>query len=272
MKRPCGVVAILTDFGYEDYYVAAVKGVMLDLCKDVKIVDISHSIESFNIYQAAFMLYAVYRYFPEGTVFLVVVDPGVGSSRKPILIVSRRYFFIGPDNGVLMPAAIFDGIEKVYLIENDIYFRKPVSKSFHGRDIFAPIAARIICGLDPFHVGREIDFKELNSIDIKPFMEKENNCLLLKVIYIDRFGNVMLSQNFKNVASELNIDIGDEIYLYIDNKKLKALVLEVFSHAAPRTLVLYENSLQLAELAVNMGSASKLLGISNGDIIKICKE
>lgn len=273
MKKPCGVIALLTDFGYDDYYVAAMKGVILDTCRDIKIIDVTHSIESFNLYQAAFTLYAAYRYFPEGTVFLVVVDPGVGSNRKAIIIVSKRYYFIGPDNGVLIPAAKHDGVEKVYLIENDAYFRKPVSKSFHGRDIFAPVAARIVCGLEPFYVGRELDTGELKSIDIESFMVKKGNCVILKAIHIDKFGNVMLSHNFRNVIETLNVNIGDEVYVYTTNGVVqKSKILEVFSQGAPKDLILYENSLELAELAVNLGSAQKLLNVVNGDMIEICRE
>ncbi|MEM0006122.1 MAG: SAM-dependent chlorinase/fluorinase [Ignisphaera sp.] len=272
MKKPCGIVAILTDFGCNDYYVAAMKGVILDVCRDVEIVDITHSIENFNLYQAAFTLYASHRYFPEGTVFLAVVDPGVGSSRMAILIVSKRYYFIGPDNGILTPAAKYDGIEKVYMIENDVYFRKPVSKSFHGRDIFAPVAARIACGLEPFRVGRELDVNKLHNINIELFMEKSDDCVVLKVIYIDRFGNVMLSHNFRNVIETLNVDVGDDVYVYAGGDRiLKAKILEVFSHGAPNDLILYENSLQLAELAVNLGSAKSLLSVNNDDSIRICK-
>ncbi len=272
MRKPCGIIAMLTDFGYDDYYVAAMKGVILDTCRDVRIVDITHSIESFNLHQAAFTLHAVYRYFPEGTIFLVVVDPSVGSDRKAIVIVSKRYYFIGPDNGVLTPAAKHDGVEKIYLIENDIYFRKPVSKSFHGRDIFAPVAARIVCGLEPSYVGREANFSELSNIDIELFMEKRENCVVLKVIYVDKFGNVMLSHNFKNVVEALNVNIGDEVYIYTNSAAIKSKILEVFSHGAPKDLVLYENSLQLAELAVNLGSAQRLLNIDSGNMIEICSE
>lgn len=272
MEKPCGVVAVLTDFGYEDYYVAAMKGVILDTCRDVRIVDVTHSVRSFNLHQAAFTLYAAYRYFPAGTIFLVVVDPGVGSGRKALLVVSRRYYFIGPDNGILMPAAKHDGIEKVHLIENDIYFRKPVSRSFHGRDVFAPIAARIACGLDPSHVGKEISMDGLIDIDIGFFMERKNGCVKLKVVHIDKFGNIMLSQNFTDVIIALNAGVGDEVYVHASGATVKSKILEVFSKGMPGELVLYENSLQLAELAVNMGSAEKLLSVSDGDMIEICSE
>lgn len=272
MEKPCGIIAILTDYGYEDYYVAAMKGVILDVCGYARIVDMTHSIKSFDTHQAAFTLYAAYRYFPVGTVFIAVVDPGVGSGRKAVLIASKRYYFVGPDNGILIPAAKSDGIEKVYLIENDVYFRKPVSKSFHGRDVFAPIAARIVCGLNPSHVGREMRVDELNSVDIGFFMERRNGCVVLKVIHIDRFGNVMLSRNFTDVIAALNVDLGDVVYVYTDSVSVRSRVLEVFSIGAAGELILYENSLQLAELAVNLGSAEKLLNVGIGGSVEICSE
>jgi len=126
--KPCGIIAILTDFGLEDPYVAAMKAVALDICPSTKIVDISHNIKSFDIETAALTLYMVYRYFPRGTIFVVVVDPGVGSSRRAITILSSNYIFVGPDNGVLFPSAKDDGIIAVKLVENDRYFRKPVSR------------------------------------------------------------------------------------------------------------------------------------------------
>ncbi|RLG79836.1 MAG: hypothetical protein DRO40_12130, partial [Thermoprotei archaeon] len=146
MKKPIGVIAFLTDIGYKDHYAASIIGVALNTCLDIKIVSITHGIPSFDIYEAAFILLASYRYFPKGTIFVVVVVPSADSSKNAILIVTKNYFFIGPDNGVLIAAGENDGIEQVLLLNKSEYFRNNVSATFPGRDIYTPVAAQLACG------------------------------------------------------------------------------------------------------------------------------
>lgn len=270
--RPCKLAAILTDFGLEDLYVAAMKAVAFDICPDIKIADITHAIPSFDIELAAFILYTVFRYFPRGTIFVVVVDPGVGSSRKAIAIATTNYIFIGPDNGVLLPAAKNDGIVDIRIIENEQLFRKPVSKSFHGRDIFMPVAAHIVCGTRLESVGRSIGAESLSELDIGVgYIKKtQNNCVQLKAIYIDKFGNVILSSTFNQLKQTLNIDIGTIVRVYVNKREFLARVEEVFSITPKGTLVLYENSFGFAELSVNQGSAKRLLDVERKNNIVIC--
>lgn len=268
---PCGIVAILTDFGLHDPYVAAMKAVAIDICPSIRIIDITHLIDSFDVETAAFTLYIAYKYFPRGTVFVAVVDPGVGSKRNALALVTRNYIFIGPDNGLLVPAAEDDGIVKAYLIENEKYFRKPVSKSFHGRDIFMPVAAHISCGVDLQDLGRPIDIDKLVRVDIGiGYLEKENNCIKLKVVHIDKFGNVILSIPFTELKQILGIDIGSKVKVCVNHRESLARVEEVFSTAPKGALILYENSFGLAELAVNQGSAKDLLDVEKKHHILIC--
>jgi len=272
MKKPCKVIALLTDFGYEDPYVAVMKGVALDICPDVKIVDISHSIKSFDIEEAAFKLLISYKYFPQGTIFVVVVDPGVGSERLPLLIVTRNYYFVGPDNGVLMAAAEDDGIKTVIKLENELYFRKPVSASFHGRDIFTPVAAWLACGVKPEAFGSHHPIESVKKAPISFSMTVPTpGCIELRVLHIDKFGNVMLSQHFSAVAKTIGVSIGEEVTVFSSRGAFRAVVEKVFSVAEEGKLVLYENSFGLAELAINKGSAKDLLGVKSGDIVKVCK-
>ncbi len=273
LKTPCGVIALITDFGYIDPYVGAMKGVALDICPKIKIVDITHEIPSFDIDYAALALFMVYKYYPVGTIFVVVVDPGVGSARRPILIVTRNYYFIGPDNGVLTLAAKNDGIEAVIKLENEIYFRKPVSRSFHGRDIFMPVAAWLACGTPPESFGSLQPIDSIKELEAMLYIKKINSkCIELKAIHIDKFGNIMLSNMFNDVAKALGLDIGDRLYVYTNNARFEAVVREVFSLAREGELVLYENSFQLAELAINKGSAKDILKVNKRDTVKICKE
>ncbi|RLE51072.1 MAG: hypothetical protein DRJ21_00870, partial [Candidatus Methanomethylicota archaeon] len=135
------IIAILTDFGLRDPYVAIMKGVILSIAPHVKIIDITHEVEKFNVKQGAFILASVVRYFPRNTIYLCVVDPGVGTKRRPIIVETNRSTFVGPDNGILMLAAHSEGILRVIEIRNPKYMLKGRSSTFHGRDIFAPAAA-----------------------------------------------------------------------------------------------------------------------------------
>lgn len=271
--RPCGIIAILTDFGLEDPYVAAMKAVALDICPQARLVDVVHTVNSFDIETAAFILYTVYKYFPRGTIFVSVVDPGVGSSRKAIAILTKNYMFIGPDNGLLIPAAKNEDIISVHLIENEKYFRKPVSKSFHGRDIFIPVAAHIVCGANIEDIGREIDIQPLVSLDIGiNYFEKIDECIKLKVLHIDKFGNIMLSTSLNKIKQILDLEEREAtIVLKNRDKKYEIRIAEVFSILPKGTLTLYENSFGFAEIAVNQESAQRILKINRGDIVQICR-
>lgn len=182
------VITLLTDFGLKDNFVGVMKGVILSINPKVHIVDITHSITSHNVREGAFMLYRSYRYFPKGTIFLVVVDPGVGSERKPIALETKRYCFVGPDNGVLSMAAKEDGVEKIVTLENKRYFLKYISSTFHGRDIFSPVAAYIAKGVNISSLGARL--KTIKEITLpSPIIEKER--LKVELIYHDKFGNLV---------------------------------------------------------------------------------
>jgi S-adenosylmethionine hydrolase len=153
-KTFSGVVSFLTDYGLDDPYVGEVKAKMLSVCREIRVVDITHSVEPQNVLHGAFLLYLSYRFFPEGTVHLAVVDPGVGTERRGVVIATRRYWFVGPDNGLLYPAANGDGIVGCYEIELEGY-RRYGGETFHGRDVFGPVAAELTCGMRPRM--REVD-------------------------------------------------------------------------------------------------------------------
>jgi hypothetical protein len=273
VRPPCKIIALLTDFGYEDPYVASMKGVALSICPDVKLIDITHSIPSFDIETGAFTLLASYKYFPQGTIFVAVVDPGVGGPRRPLLIVTRNYYFIGPDNGLLTAAAEDDGIEAVIKIENELYFRKPVSASFHGRDIFMPTAAWLACGVAPDTFGSRQPIESIVRSSISMYISTISaDCVEVRVLHIDKFGNVILSQRYDSLENALGIKLGDKVYVRYKGAEYEALVAKVFSVASEKQLVLYKNSFDFAELAVNRGSAKDLMGVRKGDSIIICRK
>jgi S-adenosylmethionine hydrolase len=190
------VITLLTDFGHSDHYVAAMKGVMLEICPGVQLIDISHQITPYAIVEAAFTLAQAWQCFPKGTVHLVVVDPGVGSERRPIVAEGGGHRFVAPDNGVL--TMLFDAAPKheVREITATRYFRKPVSRTFHGRDIFAPVAAHLAAGLTPPSFGKRIaDYVNLNfSRPVQTGPGRWTGTILK----VDRFGNIIT--NFESAA------------------------------------------------------------------------
>jgi S-adenosylmethionine hydrolase len=185
------VIGLLTDFGFNDNFVGVMKGVIYRINPQARIVDLCHEIEPQNIYDAAFLLKSSYPYFPEGTVFLIVVDPGVGSERKCVIVETERYIFVAPDNGVLSFLTERD-IKRIIHISNEEYFLKPVSGTFHGRDIFAPVAAHISRGEKIEGLGTAI--KEIKRLKF-PSPQVKKNLLMGEVIYVDRFGNLITNIN-----------------------------------------------------------------------------
>ena len=258
------IVTLLTDFGYNDHYVAAMKGVILSICPDAQIIDVSHGVPSFDIISASYVLKAAYKYFPEKTVHVVVVDPGVGTSRKAIAIETKRYFFVGPDNGVLIPAAMDDGISRVVEISGK-YMQRQVSCTFHGRDIFAPAAAYIACGVRLEEIG-----KVLHSYVVPEFVEPEfiDEKVRAKIIYIDKFGNA--ATNVSNeLVKRIGLKYGDKVKVEIKGRTVVLPFLPSFGYVGGGEGLLLINSEGYLELAVNLGSAAEKYGLNTGDEVLI---
>jgi len=186
MRRP--ILTLTTDFGASDHYAGAMKGVILSICPQAQIVDICHDVTPFQIAEGAYVIAQAYDCFPMKTVHVVVVDPGVGTARRPILVEAAGQYFVGPDNGVLS-MVYARGKHKVRLIANDRYFRQPVSATFHGRDIFAPVAAHVAAGIPPSRMGKPIE-DYLRPEFAKPVRSGERTWSG-SILKIDRFGNVV---------------------------------------------------------------------------------
>lgn len=183
-------IVLLTDFGYEDPFVGIMKGVISAIAPKASIIDLTHGIRPQDIFQGAFVLCRSMDYFPRGTVFCAVVDPGVGTARRPLGMKTRDFYFVGPDNGLLWPAAAANGIESCVCLENSDYFLPHVSHTFHGRDIFAPIAARLSLGIRLENMGSEVEAPV--SLEF-PKPEPQGDALVLTVMDQDRFGNLTLN-------------------------------------------------------------------------------
>jgi S-adenosylmethionine hydrolase len=229
------------------------KGVILGIAPEARLVDISHDVRSYDVVEGTFFVENTYRYFPEGTVHIVVVDPGVGSARRPIVSVSDHQIFVGPDNGVLSPVLQ----NEVYHITNQNLFLSRVSKTFHGRDIFAPVAANIAHGMPVNLVGpRIVDFMRVSL----PLPRPQGNKLLGRVLRIDKFGNIIT--NFRRR------DLGPNFTIRVEGLPITRLCSN-FSEAEPGEFFAVEGSTGYIELALNQGSAADRLSVERGAEIEV---
>ena len=253
------IIALLTDFGTRDYFVGAMKGVILSINSKIKIVDITHEIPAQEISAASFVLRACYKNFPPQAVFVAVVDPGVGSDRRAILVEADEYFFIAPDNGLL--GFVFNSREnfKVYELTDERFFNQPVSRTFHGRDIFAPCAAHLASGVKPNEFGAQI-FDFVTVEEIAP-QKTDSGEIVARIIHADHFGNLIT--NLKQA------DLPEKFVLEIGGRRIGNL--QKYFSAANRKgeLLLIFGSAGFLEIAAFGASAQKILNAEVGRDIKV---
>ncbi|MEM0344344.1 MAG: S-adenosyl-l-methionine hydroxide adenosyltransferase family protein [Thermofilaceae archaeon] len=265
LKNP--VITLLTDFGARDHYVGSMKGVILSIAPHAVIIDITHCVPKFDVRAGAFLLKAAYKYFPPGTIHVAVVDPGVGTQRRSIAIKTNSYIFIGPDNGLLAPAALEDGVQEVRLIENPRLTRGKVSRTFHGRDIFAPVAAYLACGLPFEEVGPLIE----DGLNVPSFAHPEVRAgyLACEVMYIDDFGNVVLNATANDVE-RAGLTYGTMCRIELKGSlEIVAPFLPTYGYVAEGETLLLINSEDHLELAVNKGNAATRYGLATGDRVAV---
>lgn len=260
------LITLLTDFGTTDYFAAAVKGVILGVNPRVRIVDITHDIPPHDIEAAAFTLLAAYVSFPAGTIHLAVVDPGVGSSRRPILIHTRDQFFVGPDNGIF--SYVCEDTETtpaVFHLTNTKYFRQPVSATFNGRDIFAPVAAALSNGVNPDQLGLPVnDFVRL--LPLKPPTSPDGK-ITARIIHIDRFGNCVTNITHDDLTAEM---IGAGAKLRLKGKLVKSFRGYFAEETGSRDKVFgIWGSAGFLEIVTPNSSAAKLLKVKRGDSVVV---
>lgn len=274
-----GLIALLTDFGDTDIYVGVMKGVMKTIHPRAEFVDITHNIQPQNVRQAAFALLNAYRYFPEGTIFLVVVDPGVGSTRRPIAVHGGSHTFIAPDNGVLSFA--LSELKDVRGVElsNAVYQLFPPSNTFHGRDIFAPAAAHIAGGVPMERLGPTLD--RIFRLPT-PHMRIEENQISGQVIHVDHFGNIMTNIGRLDWVSPVQLRLEPRLSeslapVLIETSRMAIVVngqtiTEIYPSygVAPRggLLGLVDSNNNL-EIAVNQGSAAERLQVNIDDHVEL---
>jgi len=257
------IVTLLSDFGSRDQYVAQMKGTILTICPSATLVDITHEIEKFNVRIGAFVLAAASRYFPTGTIHLAVVDPGVGGPRRGLAIESRRSMYVGPDNGLLIPAALRDGVKEVYSIENPCFMRSTVSPTFHGRDVFAYAAGRIACGARLSEVGPMIRDPVPAAF---PEAAVSPGRIDSEVLAIDSFGNVVTTASEKDLAVA-GFKTGTKVGTEVKRRVRRLDLVRTYSDAADGETVLLIGSHGFLEVACNRGSAAQRLRVRSGDKI-----
>lgn len=254
------LITLTTDFGLRDPFVGIMKGVMLAINPEAELVDLSHQIPSFDVLEGALVLAQSYRHFPAGTIHLAVVDPGVGSARRPILLSTKQAHFVGPDNGLF--SLLYDREPSVAVrhITSERYFRKPVSHTFHGRDLFAPVAAWLSTGIPPESFGHLIgDYVRLPAARPE---QASPGLVHAAVLRIDKFGNVMT-----NLRPE-DLPAGAGFRLVINNREVTRLVTE-YASGSPGEIFAIVGSAGFVEIAANQASAAEVLGARRGAEVRL---
>ena len=258
------IITLTTDFGSNDHFVGAVKGVIVDIVPDAQIVDISHAVQAFDVLDGALTISQAYSYFPSGTVHVVVVDPGVGTARRPILASSDGHHFVAPDNGVLSMVYAREERIRVRHITSEHYFRVPVSNTFHARDIFAPVAAWLAKQVDSDKFGDEIeDYVRFAAPKPKAVAEDRIRAVVLKV---DRFGNLITNVTPEEVPAIFKP--GAEFKITIGSKAFSE-IRQTFADGAPGELFGIIGSMGYLEIVANRAAAAQLTGVGKGAEVSI---
>jgi S-adenosyl-L-methionine hydrolase (adenosine-forming) len=264
-------VTFLTDFGLEDDFVGTCHGVMKRIAPDAQIIDITHGIRPGRILQGALVLANTLAYMPVG-VHLAVVDPGVGGPRRALVLEDAEgRLYVGPDNGLLLPAAErFGGAVDAHELANPAYALERVSRTFHGRDLFSPAAAHLAAGVAPAELGPPIAMDALVRLDV-PEPRVESGLIHATVLAVDRFGNVALNLT-REQLEDVEVVPGTRVELARGANRWFAVVARTFGDASAGELILYEDSYRNVAVAVSRGSAADLLGVDEGSDLSIAPQ
>ena len=257
------IITLTTDFGTNDHFVGALKGVIVDIVPNAQIVDITHAVQAYDVLDGALAIAQTYSYFPSGTVHMVVVDPGVGTTRRPIIASSDGYHFVAPDNGVLSMVYAKEERIRVRHITSDHYFRQPVSSTFHGRDVFAPVAAYLAKQVDSHKFGDEIeDYVKFAAPRPKPAGENRIRGVVLKV---DRFGNLITNVTPDDAPA---VFAGGAFKIVVGSKEITDL-RTAYAEGAPGEVFGVLGSMGYLEIVANRAPAAQLTGVGKGAEVSI---
>ena len=259
------IVTLTTDFGISDHFVGTIKGVILEINPEAEIIDISHSVQAFDVLDGALAIAQAYSYFPASTVHLVVVDPGVGTARRPIILSTERHHFVAPDNGVL--SLIYGREERVHVrhVTAQHYFLQPISNTFHGRDIFAPVASYLSKGVDSEKFGDEItDYVKFNAPKPKPVDQQTMKGVVLKA---DRFGNLIT--NITSQDAPMLFGENPAPFKIVIGKHEITDIKTSYAEGEPGEVFAILNSMGYLEIAANRAPAAQIVGTAKGTEVSI---
>jgi hypothetical protein len=259
------IITLTTDFGLNDHFIGTMKGVILTIEPDAQIVDICHAVQAFDVLDGALTISQAYSYFPSGTVHMVIVDPGVGTARRPLVVTSERHHFVAPDNGVL--SLIYQREERLSVrhVTAEHYNLQPVSQTFHARDIFSPVSAYLAKGVDPAKFGDEVtDFVRFSAP--KPKAANENT-LRGVVLKVDRFGNLIT--NITPQDAPMLFAEQPPTFKIVVGKREITEIKSAYALGAPGEVFGILGSMGYLEIAANRGAAAQLLGVNRGSDVNI---
>jgi S-adenosylmethionine hydrolase len=256
------IITLLTDFGTEDHYVAAMKGVILSISPHCRLIDITHQVTPHDSREGAYILANAYSYFPKGTIHLAVVDPGVGGARKPLLIVTPNYSFVGPDNGLFTMVTRKESVEQIIALDKQKYHLPKVSTTFHGRDIFAPVAAHLSLGVKPSALGHKIDSVSPLGFE-EPFIRHEK--LLGEILHVDTFGNLVSNIDEGRLSQFTR---GRSFVIRAGRKTIRGLQKGYWEGKKGEPIALFGSG-GFLEISVREGNAQKALKVRRGDPVEI---
>ncbi len=260
---PANIVTLTTDFGLKDPYTAEMKAAILSISPTAVIIDITHEIAKFNTRMGAYVLASAVPYFPQGSAHVAVVDPGVGTPRRPIVIQTKQGFFVGPDNGLLVLAAEKQGITSIHELANPRFMLPKVSHTFHGRDIFAPAAAHLLNGVKPAEFGPEIG--EATKPEFAKVTRK-NDALVGEVLHVDGFGNIITNINEKEVAQS---HAKSAVSAELAGSKLELKFCKAYGEAEPQEPLALIGSHGFLEISLNQGNAAEKFKTHAGDKVTV---
>lgn len=259
------VIGLLSDFGLQDSYVAEMKAVILSACPEARLLDISHEIRKFDVRMGAFVLASAARSFPEGSIYLAVVDPGVGSKRRPLIAQSNRSLYVGPDNGLLMLSAVREGLRSVYCIKDQEYLRDAASATFHGRDVFARVVGDLANEVPPLEIGFEVENY------VKPEFSRpivNENSIGCEVLHVDDFGNIVTNVDVFSIKKS-NLIPKRTMVLTEGRKRLRLGFVRTYNEIPEGALGCLVGSHGFLEIAMRMRDASKAARVKPGSKLKI---
>jgi S-adenosylmethionine hydrolase len=260
-------ITFLSDFGLKDDFVGTCHGVMKRIAPDAQIIDITHGIPATSILEGALVLANTLGFMPVG-VHLAIVDPGVGGPRRALALRDREgRLYVGPDNGLLLPAASKSGIEAAHELANPAYALDSISRTFHGRDLFAPAAAHLANGVALADLGPPVDPDVLVRLDL-PEPTIADGAIHATLLYVDSFGNIALNLDRDDVES-LGIVSGTRVEIELAGKQYYAVMARTFTDARAGDVILYEDSYKKMSLAISRGSAARMLHAAPGQGIRI---